>query len=100
MSRWKYRTATVTVGENSQDVRQLTAGERKALTDVGAKIKAAVMLNADVPLLIASFGCINPAVSIDEAHQMPPDLLDAVCSKIFELTNIANPGEEKKTADS
>jgi len=98
MSRWTYRTDTVTVGPNTQQVRQLTAGERQKFAQFSKDEKAGKADKNELPALIAGFGCINPTVSKEEMADMPPDLLDAVVAKIMELTGFK--GDDEKKADS
>lgn len=98
MSRWKYRTETVTVGSNSQNVRQLTAGERKTFAATSKEIKAGTADANDLPALIAGFGCVDPQVTKEELAEMPTDLLDAVVAKIMELTGFEGDDEKKEPA--
>jgi hypothetical protein len=98
MSRWKYKTDTVTVGENSQAVRMLTAGERKQFAQASQKIKAGEMQKSDLPALVAKMGCTNPTLSEEELEAMPPDLLDACVSKIMELTGF-KAGDDEAAED-
>lgn len=94
MSRWAYKTETVTVGGNSQKVRQMTAGERQKFAQFSKDQKAGKADNNDLPALIAGFGCVDPAVTKEELADMPADLLDAVVAKIMELTGFKD--DEKK----
>lgn len=107
MSRWKYKVETVTVGENSQNVRKLTAGERRDFALASKKIAAGEMEKAQLPFVIAKFACIEPVLSDEDAMSMPPDLLDACVGKIMELSAIGGakdkddaegPGEKKDDA--
>lgn len=86
MSRWAYRVEKVTVGENSQKVRQLTAGERKEFAKVSKQIKAGEREKDELPALLAGFGCTEPTLTPEEIAQMPADLLDACIEKIMDLT--------------
>lgn len=98
MSRWTYRTETVTVGANSQNVRQMTAGERKQFAIASRDIKAGKGEANDLPALIAGFGCVDPKVTKEELAEMPSDLLDAVVAKIMELTGFEGDDEKKDQA--
>lgn len=94
MSRWTYRSDTVTVGPNSQKVRQLTAGERRTFADTSKAIKEGKAEARDLPYLIAGFGCIDPQLSKDELHDMPTDLLDACVDRIMKLTGFREDEDE------
>lgn len=106
MSRWKYPLELVTVGDNAQNVRKLTAGERKAFALASRDIKAGKMEATELPFLLASFACVEPSLTKVDAEGMPPDLLDACVEKILELSGmrgkepdeVADP--EKKASDS
>jgi hypothetical protein len=102
-SRWKYRTATVTVGENSQTVRMLTAGERRQFAEMNAKKKAGEVTGIDMANAVLVFGTVDPKLTVEEIDAMPPDLYEACTVKIMELTGLrdAKPeagaeGQEKK----
>ena len=88
MSRWKYRTDTVSVGDNRQDVRQLTAGERKEFVELSREIKEGKKPQMDLPPFIIKAGAINPACSDDDVASMPTELADACVRKIMELTGL------------
>lgn len=94
MSRWKYKTAEVTVGENTQKVRGLTVGERKKFAIASMEIKAGNRPATDLPGMIVGFGCIDPSLTKEDVEAMPSDLLDAAVSKIMSLTGFKD--EEKK----
>lgn len=102
MSGWSYQTATVTVGENSQAVRQLTVSERREFSKSSERIKAGELTARDLPEIVARFGCINPVRSSEEVGSMPPELFDACVAKILELTGMkAEPeSDEKKDPSS
>lgn len=87
-SRWKYKTDTVTVGENSQKVRQLTAGERRQFAESSKKVAKGEMEAGELPALVAKFGCIDPVLTQEDADSMPGDLLTACVDKIMELTGL------------
>lgn len=90
MSRWKYKQATVTAGENSQTVRQLTAEERGWVA--GARAKLGDPKTADKEALVkiqqevVRKASVNPELSEQDVAEMPGDLLDACASKVMELT--------------
>lgn len=95
--RWKYKTETVTAGENSQQVRGLTAGERSTFIDLNKKVKAGELSSVAVMTKVAAMGCINPACSEVEVEAMPHDLHDAAVTKILELSGMNDKdGQEKK----
>lgn len=96
MSRWTYRTHDVTVGDNTQKVRSLTAGERKQFAAISSEIKSGKKNANELPAMIAGFGCIEPKLSDDELETMPPDLMDACVAKIMELTGFK---EDEPEAD-
>lgn len=91
MSRWKYKTALVTVGDNSQTVRQMTADERAYIASERAKLgdpKAPANKEPQMRLQreLVQRAAINPELSEQDAKDMPADLLDACAGKIMELT--------------
>lgn len=102
MSGWTYKTELVTVGANSQHVRQLTVSERKAFGAIGARIKAGELTPADLPGMVMGFGCIDPPRTDDEIASMPSDLADACVAKILALTGMKVEAEsdEKKEPPS
>ena len=102
MSGWVYKTELVTVGDNSQAVRQLTVSERKEFSKSNERIKGGELKPSDLPGIVAGFGCINPPRTEDEIDSMPPDLFDACVSKILELTGMKVEAEsdEKKEPSS
>lgn len=107
-NRWKFPVFTVEEGENKQDVRKLTAGERRDFMLTSKKIAKGEMEAADLPFFIAKCGCTNPTITEEEARDMPPDLLDACVRKITELSGMRSPvgddedkpGEKKDPASS
>ena len=84
MSRWTYNTDIVTVGPNSQKVRQLTWGEQTEYHDKWKKGDQPTKL----PALIVSFGAIEPAVTEEDLQSMPPELMQACFRKILQLTGV------------
>ena len=98
MSRWTYKTDFVEVDGNRQKVRQLTAGERIKFAEFSKKSRQQNQEEGfninDLPLLIASFGCIEPTLSMDELRDAPPPMLDAMVSKIMELTGFDPANDE------
>lgn len=86
MSRWKHKTETVTVDENTQEVRGMTAGERKQFAEASKEIKDGKRSPATLPYLIAGFCAVNPAVTPEDIEAMPSDLLDAIVSKAMLLS--------------
>lgn len=96
MSRWKYKTATVTVGENSQDVRQLTQKERGEFAAASKQIKEGKLQAMDLPPMVVKFAAINPQLTADDLESMPPDLMDECCRKVMELSGMR---DEEPDAD-
>lgn len=94
MSRWKYRTEIVTVGENSQKVRGMTQGERTQFAEASTAIKEGNRKATELPGMIACFGCVDPSVTAKEVEEMPTELVDAVVSAIMRLSGMKDP--EKK----
>jgi hypothetical protein len=94
-NRWKYKTATVTVEENTITVRGLTAGERESFSDLQKKNKAGEGSPQAVARAVVKFGCTDN-LSDEDVHSMPGDLLDAACAKIFELSGVKGDETEKK----
>lgn len=88
MSRWKYPVETVTVGENSQKVRKLTSGERREFIATSKKIASGEMQAADLPFFVAKMGCVEPALTEEDAVGMPPELMDACVNKIMTLSGM------------
>jgi hypothetical protein len=84
MSRWTYKTHAVTVGGNTQKVRQLTWGEQKKYLETW---KAGDKPN-ELPGIIVGFGAIEPAATPEDIESMPPDLMKACFQKILELTGV------------
>lgn len=106
-SRWKYRTATVTVDENTVTVRGLTAGERQQFAETSKRLKDAKAAGTadpsaamNVPRMVAKFGIVaEPPLTDDDLTAMPGDLLDATVTKILELSGVkADEKDEKKEA--
>jgi hypothetical protein len=99
VSRWKLKQDTVTVGENSVVVRQLTAGERRQFVELGKKTEVPPMER----LAKLVEWCALPQLTKEELDQMPPELQDAAVSKVMELSGLGKPeaGEEggEKKAD-
>lgn len=101
MSRWKYRTEKVTIDENTVTVRGLTAGERLAFAEVSKKMRDAKAAgttdpaaNQSVPRMVAKFGIVaEPPLTDEDLTDMPGNLLDAVVTKILELSGVK--GDEK-----
>ena len=96
MSRWKYKTATVTVGENSQEVRQLTHNERLEFAAQSKKIKADQGDANAILTTVLKFGCVG--LTDEDVKGMPPDLADACVEKIMALSGLEDdkPGEKKE----
>lgn len=88
MSRWTYRTQTVTAGENKQDVRELTAGECRQFTEANKKAKEAPGDGAadQVITLVVSLGATNPTMTPEEVDSMPADLRAACFGAIIAVT--------------
>jgi hypothetical protein len=87
-ARWKYKTATVTVDGNSQTVRMLTAGERRAFAELSGKIKKGEATGADLADKVLEFGTVDPRLTAEDIAAMPPDLYEACTNKIMELTGL------------
>lgn len=103
MSRWTYRTATVEVRGNKQDVRELTQKERLEFAQASKKIHAGEMQGAELPPLVIKFGAINPVLTGEEIEAMPGDLADECVAKIMELSGMgkdAQPAEDDEKKDS
>lgn len=96
MSRWSYPVEVVTVGNNSQSVRCLTARERREFSGLGAKVKSGEIVAAAIPEYVVQWGAINPVLSMEEVQDMPTDLIDACREKIMELTGFRDEEDEKK----
>lgn len=96
MSRWTYKTHDVTVGGNTQKVRQLTFGEQKKYLETW---KAGDQPHA-LPGIIVGFGAIEPSATPEDIESMPPDLLKACFEKILELTgvDVSDQAEDLSTA--
>jgi len=103
-SRWKYRTELVTVDDNSVTVRGLTAGERMQFAETSKKMRDAktaggLELGAalSVPKMVARFGIVaDPPLTDDDIAGMPGDLLDAVVTKILELSGVKSDEKDEK----
>ena len=87
MSRWTYKKATVTEGDNTLEVRQLTQKERGEFAEASRKIKAGEMKAQDLPPLILKFAALG-GLSAEEIDEMPPELADAGVRKIMELSGM------------
>lgn len=113
MSRWKYKVASVTVDENTVSVRGLTAGERMEFAEQSRKAREeraaasespTVVVRAlpsalAVPRLVAKLGVVDPPLTDEDVETMPGDLLDAVVTKILELSGVkSDEKDEKKDA--
>lgn len=90
MSRWKYRTETVTVGENSVEVRQFTQRERGEFASNSKKIKDGGLQPMELPPLVIKFGT---TLTEDEIAEMPPELADACVRKIMDLSGLGDDDE-------
>lgn len=105
MSRWKYKTDTVTVGDNTQTVRQLTAAERAQFAALSNDIKDHKLDASQLPLKVAKMGCTAPELSETDLADMPTEMLDACVDKILVLSGfnasqtaaaeLGDPGEKK-----
>ncbi len=93
-ARWKYRTAKVTVDENTVTVRGLTAGERLKFAEYQKERKEKGLPATEVTRKVAGFGIIEPELAEGDLDTMPGDLLDAVVRKIMELSGV-KPDDEK-----
>ena len=90
-SRWKLKQATVTVGENSIDVRQLSAKERRDFVDLkGTELKP---LERTAKLVE---WCAVPKLSKEELDDMPPELQDAAIAKVLELSGLGRMADDEK----
>lgn len=98
MSRWKHKSQTVTVGDNSIEVRGLTGGQRSQFAQASKDIKEGKKPASDLPFMIVAFGAVDPTLSEQEARDMPTDLLDEAVNKILELTGLDK--DEKKAPDA
>lgn len=98
MSRWKYKTETVTAGENSQKVRQLTAGERHQFAMATKKAKEDPSDQTDRLRMLATFGCVDPELTEADVDAMPGDLLGACVEKIMELSGLGGKKDDEKKA--
>lgn len=90
--RWKLKQATVTEGDNSVVVRQLTTAERREFIELGK--------NADVKPLEKTTKivewCTVPKLSREDIDAMPPELHDAAVEKVMELSGLKMTDAEKK----
>jgi hypothetical protein len=96
MTKWTYKTETVEVDGNKVEVRGMTAGERKQFSVASAKA-AAKEEGADpaqLPMMVAKFGSVNPKITDEDFDTIPGALLEAVVMKILELSGIKT--NEKK----
>jgi hypothetical protein len=101
VSRWTYPTFDVVVGSNKQQVRCLTARERREFSGLGAKVRDKEIFAAQIPEFVVQWGAINPTLSMEEVQDMPTDLIDACREKIMELTGFRDDDEKKEpTPDS
>lgn len=103
MSRWKFKTSPVTDGDgNTQNVRGLTAGERAKFASTSEDVKAGTIDANDLPFMVASWGCVDPACTAEEVREMPPALLDLCVLEILKLSGMKDADTEKKepTTDS
>lgn len=94
MSRWKHKQETVTVGENSIVVRQLTAGERREFIELGKKADLAPMTKTAKMVE----WCSVPKLSAEEIDDMPPELQDAAVAKIMQLSGLDKGDDPEKKA--
>ncbi len=105
MSRWKYQTAQVSIGEDSVTVRGLTAGEqlklreakRKALADDAA---GKITTGQEATNQIVMFGVIDPPLTEADLDDMPVALMLHAAAKIMELSGVKSddPDEKKDEA--
>jgi hypothetical protein len=95
-SRWKHRIETVTVGENSQRVRGLTAGECNQYIELNKKAKAGEISPMQMAQKVVAMACVEPTMSEQEVADMPGELFAAVTQKVLELAGYSG-DEEKKT---
>lgn len=98
MSRWQYKTETVSVGGNTQIVRQLTTGEVRKFAEVSKQNKTAEnpAQKVDTLSMILKFGCHEPQASDDDVNDMPPELSEACVHAIMKLSGLGD--DEKKDA--
>jgi len=89
--RWKYKTDTVTVGENSVVVRQLTVRERLQFANASKAVKEGKLEPIELPKVVLQAGI--EGLSDQESLDMPADLVDAAVNRILELSGIR---DEKK----
>ncbi len=96
--RWKYKTAVVTVDENSVTVRGLTIGERLQLANAErqheADVKAGKVSEYDSTRAICKLTVIDPAPDSEDFDTMPTELMLAAVKKVIKLT--AGSLDEKK----
>lgn len=96
---WKYKTETVAVGGNSQDVREFTAGEMGQINAMTVKAKEAGQTDPmERVRQSVVFGATNPARTAEDVAAMPFQLLTACSAKIFELSGLGGEEEAEKKA--
>ena len=100
MPKWKYKEADVTVGENTQRVRQLTADERRQFAENAKKRKEEGKTSeasgaSEMMQKLVEWASMPP-LSKDDVASMPAELLDACTSKILDLSGLGDKGDEKK----
>lgn len=95
-SRWRFPTEKVVVGENAQEVRGLTHGERQQFTQLLKKSRdpESGVDNHAIQQFVVKCGAVNPTLTEEEVAGMPPLLSDACSTKIFELSGLS---EKKET---
>jgi hypothetical protein len=87
VSRWKYKTATVTVDDNSVEVRQFTQNERAEFAATSKKTKDGELQAMDLPPMVIRYGT---TLTPEEIAEMPPELADACVRKIMELSGLSD----------
>jgi hypothetical protein len=99
VSRWKYRTATVTVGENSIEVRQFTTEERRQFHELhkAARESGSGLLGLQKQVMMWTV-ITAPALTEEDARTMPPELTDAAVEKVMELSGLAADETDEKKA--
>lgn len=101
MSRWSYPTETVTVGKNSQDVRGMTAKQRREFAGLSKRIASGEVESAQIPEFVVQWGAVNPPLSMEDVQDMPAELIDACRETIMKLTGFSDEDEKKEvTLDS
>lgn len=90
MSKFKLRQESLQIRDMEVTVRELSHGERNKFLEAFSTDKHTATS------LVASMGCINPKMTIEEAAEEPGDVLEQIVDKILVLSHLKKAPDQKE----